>query len=110
MHEMSLTHSVVEAICTHAAGRRVTKVNLEVGALTAVIVSEPSNPWIADVAALFTREFFAGSAGTARPWRRAVPLGERLQHQRARPALDCGNVLSRSSRTARSGSSAMTMS
>lgn len=37
MHEMSLTYSVVEAICTHAAGRRVTRVNLEVGALTAVV-------------------------------------------------------------------------
>ena len=24
-----------------------------------VIISEPSNPWIAGVAALFTREFFA---------------------------------------------------
>lgn len=37
MHELSLTHSVVDAICTHAAGRRVLKVNLEIGALTAVV-------------------------------------------------------------------------
>ena len=37
MHEMSITQSVVEAVCTHAAGRRVLEVNLEVGTLTAVI-------------------------------------------------------------------------
>jgi hydrogenase nickel incorporation protein HypA/HybF len=37
MHEMAITQSVVEAVCTQAAGRRVLAVNLEVGTLTAVI-------------------------------------------------------------------------
>jgi len=32
-----------------------------------VIVSEPSNPWIAGVAALFTREFFAGARDRLSP-------------------------------------------
>ena len=32
-----------------------------------VIVSEPSNPWIAGVAALFTREFFAGARARLTP-------------------------------------------
>lgn len=32
-----------------------------------VIVSEPSNPWIAGVAALFTREFFAGARDRLAP-------------------------------------------
>lgn len=37
MHEMALTQSVVEAVCEHAAGRRVCSVKLEVGALCAVV-------------------------------------------------------------------------
>ena len=37
MHEMSLTQSVVDAVCEHAAGRRVRSVKLEVGALCAVV-------------------------------------------------------------------------
>lgn len=37
MHEMALTQSVVEAVCEHAAGRRVASVKLEVGALCAVV-------------------------------------------------------------------------
>jgi hydrogenase nickel incorporation protein HypA/HybF len=37
MHEMALTQSVVEAVCEHAAGRRVSSVRLEVGALCAVV-------------------------------------------------------------------------
>lgn len=37
MHEMALTQSVVEAVCEHAAGRRVHSVKLEVGALCAVV-------------------------------------------------------------------------
>jgi hydrogenase nickel incorporation protein HypA/HybF len=37
MHEMAITQSVVDAVCAHAAGRRVLAVNLEVGALTAVV-------------------------------------------------------------------------
>ncbi|HEY6361838.1 MAG TPA: hypothetical protein VIX63_12075 [Vicinamibacterales bacterium] len=32
-----------------------------------VIVSEPSNPWMAGVAALFTREFFTAARGRLRP-------------------------------------------
>src|SRR4051794_7028856 len=34
---MSLTQSVVDAVCEHAAGRRVHSVKLEVGALCAVV-------------------------------------------------------------------------
>ncbi|HEV7419649.1 MAG TPA: hydrogenase maturation nickel metallochaperone HypA [Mycobacterium sp.] len=37
MHEMALTQSVVEAVCEHAAGRRVSSVRLEIGALCAVV-------------------------------------------------------------------------
>jgi hydrogenase nickel incorporation protein HypA/HybF len=34
---MALTQSVVDAVCEHAAGRRVHSVKLEVGALCAVV-------------------------------------------------------------------------
>lgn len=37
MHEMAITQSVVEAVCEHAAGRRVHRVTVEVGALCAVV-------------------------------------------------------------------------
>jgi hydrogenase nickel incorporation protein HypA/HybF len=37
VHEMAITQSVVEAVCEHAAGRRVRSVRLEVGALCAVV-------------------------------------------------------------------------
>jgi hydrogenase nickel incorporation protein HypA/HybF len=37
MHEMAITQSVVDAVCEHAAGRRVRSVKLEVGALCAVV-------------------------------------------------------------------------
>ena len=37
MHEMAITQSVVDAVCEHAAGRRVHSVTLEVGALCAVV-------------------------------------------------------------------------
>jgi len=37
MHEMAITQSVVEAVCEHAAGRRVHSVKLEVGALCAIV-------------------------------------------------------------------------
>ena len=37
MHEMAITQSVVDAVCEHAAGRRVHSVKLEVGALCAVV-------------------------------------------------------------------------
>jgi hydrogenase nickel incorporation protein HypA/HybF len=37
MHEMAITQSVVDAVCEHAAGRRVHSVKVEVGALCAVV-------------------------------------------------------------------------
>jgi len=37
VHEMAITQSVVDAVCEHAAGRRVHSVRLEVGALCAVV-------------------------------------------------------------------------
>jgi hydrogenase nickel incorporation protein HypA/HybF len=37
MHEMAITQSVVDAVCEHAAGRRVHSVRLVVGALCAVV-------------------------------------------------------------------------
>lgn len=37
MHEMAITQSVLDAVCDHAAGRRVHSVALEVGALCAVV-------------------------------------------------------------------------
>jgi hydrogenase nickel incorporation protein HypA/HybF len=37
MHEMAITQSVVDAVCEHAAGRRVQSVKVEVGALCAVV-------------------------------------------------------------------------
>ncbi|MDV3125104.1 hydrogenase maturation nickel metallochaperone HypA [Mycobacterium sp. 21AC1] len=37
MHELAITQSVVDAVCEHAAGRRVHSVKLEVGALCAVV-------------------------------------------------------------------------
>ncbi|MCV7278570.1 hydrogenase maturation nickel metallochaperone HypA [Mycolicibacterium flavescens] len=37
MHEMAITQSVVDAVCEHAAGRRVHCVTLEVGALCAIV-------------------------------------------------------------------------
>ncbi|MGU3500404.1 hydrogenase maturation nickel metallochaperone HypA/HybF [Mycobacterium sp. C31M] len=37
MHEMAITQSVVEAVCEHAAGRRVLSVKVEIGALCAVV-------------------------------------------------------------------------
>jgi hydrogenase nickel incorporation protein HypA/HybF len=37
MHEMAITQSVVDAVCEHAAGRRVHAVRVQVGALCAVV-------------------------------------------------------------------------
>ncbi|MGV0792570.1 hydrogenase maturation nickel metallochaperone HypA/HybF [Mycolicibacterium sp. XJ1819] len=37
MHEMAITQSVVDAVCEHAAGRRVHSVRVEVGTLCAVV-------------------------------------------------------------------------
>ncbi|AEF40418.1 hydrogenase maturation nickel metallochaperone HypA/HybF [Hoyosella subflava] len=37
MHELALTESIVDAVCEHAAGRRVRSVQVQVGALCAVV-------------------------------------------------------------------------
>jgi len=37
MHEMAITQSVVDAVCEHAAGRRVHSVRVQVGALCGVV-------------------------------------------------------------------------
>lgn len=37
MHELSITQSVVDAVCERAAGRTVHSVKVQVGALTAVV-------------------------------------------------------------------------
>jgi hydrogenase nickel incorporation protein HypA/HybF len=37
MHELSITQSVADAACERAAGRRVHRVTVQVGALTAVV-------------------------------------------------------------------------
>ena len=75
-----------------------------------VIISEPSNPWIAGVAALFTREFFEAARDSPGAGRRAVPVGERLQHQRRRISAPSSRPSRPCSRTGPSGSSAATMS
>lgn len=47
-----------------------------------MIISEPSNPWIAGVAALFTREFFEGARNRLAPggvicqWANAYNISE----------------------------------
>ena len=66
-------------------------------------------PWMAGVAALFTREFFAARAIG---WRRGGIIcqwAQHLQHQRRRSALDRRDVQVGVSRTARCGWSAETM-
>ncbi|MET7772284.1 hydrogenase maturation nickel metallochaperone HypA [Nocardia sp. NPDC005366] len=37
MHEMAITRSVIDAVCEHAAGRRVHSVTVAVGGLCAVV-------------------------------------------------------------------------
>ena len=37
MHELSITQSVVDAVCRRAAGRTVHSVRVHIGALTAVV-------------------------------------------------------------------------
>lgn len=37
MHEMAITQNVVDAVCEHAAGRRVHSVRVEVGGLCGVV-------------------------------------------------------------------------
>ncbi len=63
-----------------------------------VIISEPSNPWMAGVAALFTTEFFTGRARSPRAWRNLLPMGPYLQHQRRRSPVDCRDLSHRLSR------------
>ena len=59
---------------------------------TTCIISEPSNPWIAGVAALFTREFFVAARDRLAPggiicqWANAYNISE------ARPAVDCRHL------------------
>ena len=48
-----------------------------------VVISEPSNPWMAGVASLFTQDFFRSCAG-ARARRRLLSVGTHLRHQRRR--------------------------
>jgi hydrogenase nickel incorporation protein HypA/HybF len=45
MHEMALTEGVIEAVCEHAAGRRVHSVRVEVGALCAVVPDAMTFCW-----------------------------------------------------------------
>ncbi|WP_278315207.1 hydrogenase maturation nickel metallochaperone HypA/HybF [Lolliginicoccus levis] len=37
MHELAITESIVDAVCEHAAGRRVRSVQVQIGALCAVV-------------------------------------------------------------------------
>jgi hydrogenase nickel incorporation protein HypA/HybF len=37
VHELSITRSVLAVVCEHAPGRRVTRVRLEIGQLSAVL-------------------------------------------------------------------------
>ena len=53
-----------------------------------VIISEPSNPWMAGVAALFTREFFATARDRLAARRDRLSVGAHLRHQRDGPAID----------------------
>ena len=57
-----------------------------------VIISEPSNPWMAGVGPLFTREFFAPGPLAPGAGRRDLPVGARLQHAHGGPAHDRGRV------------------
>lgn len=49
-----------------------------------VIVSEPSNPWVAGMSDLFTREALRRGARAAQPGRRAGRVVSRVQHERRR--------------------------
>jgi hydrogenase nickel incorporation protein HypA/HybF len=37
MHEMAITQGIVDAVCEHAMGRRVCRVDLEIGTLSGVV-------------------------------------------------------------------------
>jgi hydrogenase nickel incorporation protein HypA/HybF len=39
VHELAIAESIVEAVCSRAAGRRVHRVTVRIGALTAVVPS-----------------------------------------------------------------------
>ena len=49
-----------------------------------VVISEPSNPWMAGVAALFTQEFFRTVREPARTRRHLLSVGAHLRRQRRR--------------------------
>lgn len=72
MHELSITQSVVDAVCERAAGRTVHSVKVEVGALTAVVPE----------AMLFCFDLM--TEGT-------VAQGARLEIEPRRGAAHCGD-------------------
>jgi hydrogenase nickel incorporation protein HypA/HybF len=45
MHELGLTQQVVEVVCEHARGARVTRVVLEIGKLSAVLPDAVRFAW-----------------------------------------------------------------
>ena len=57
-----------------------------------VIISEPSNPWMTGVAALFTREFFTAVRDRLAPGRHRLSMGAHLRHQRGRSAIDRADI------------------
>ena len=73
-----------------------------------VIISEPSNPWIAGVAALFTREFFEGARARLAPggilcqWANAYNISDRgspLDHRHLHLGVSSRHGLARSAVT-----------
>ena len=72
-----------------------------------VIVSEPSNPWMAGIASLFTREFFEGARARLAPGGVLCQWAHTYDISNARPAIDRRHVPVGVSRTARCGWSAM---
>ncbi len=57
-----------------------------------VIVSEPSNPWMAGVAALFTREFFEAARARLKAVRHHLPVDQHLRHQHRGSAVRCRDL------------------
>jgi Zn finger protein HypA/HybF involved in hydrogenase expression len=51
MHELAIAESVLEIACRHAAGRRVTKIELRVGHLRQVVPSSDTERmiWVGDL-------------------------------------------------------------
>ena len=66
-----------------------------------VIISEPSNPWIAGVAALFTREFFEAARARLAPGGIICQWAHTYNDQRPRSARRSSRPSRRSFRTAR---------